>query len=194
MRFDSRSLVNFFFLAAVVAAALVSCQRSDREFGGVNRSKAPENPAYTAVANDSSTQDTTIVTAVLPVGEEVLDGKALFAANCSACHQLTGSGVPGAFPPLNNSPYVTGDNVERMASIILYGLQGEISVLGNTYNNVMAPLGGVLSDKKIAAIMTYVRGAWDNKAGAVTADVVTAARTKWGTRTMFKIEELGKEG
>ena len=193
MRFESRSWVNAVFLGLLIASALVACQRSDRELGGVSRSKARENPDYTAIADDESVNDKTVVLAVLPMGEEVLDGKALFAANCAACHQITGNGVPGAFPPLNKSPYVTSDNVERLASIILYGLQGEISVLGVNYNNVMAPLGGVLNDKKIAAIMTYIRGAWDNKAGAVQPEVVIAMRTKWGTRSMFNISELGKE-
>jgi len=193
MRFESRSWVNAVFLGLLIASALVACQRSDRELGGVSRSKARENPDYTAIADDESVNDKTVVLAVLPMGEEVLDGKALFAANCAACHQITGNGVPGAFPPLNKSPYVTSDNVERLASIILYGLQGEISVLGVNYNNVMAPLGGALNDKKIAAIMTYIRGAWDNKAGAVQPEVVIAMRTKWGTRSMFNISELGKE-
>jgi len=193
MRFESRSWVNAVFLGLLIASALVACQRSDRELGGVSRSKARENPDYTAIADDESVNDKTVVLAVLPMGEEVLDGKALFAANCAACHQITGNGVPGAFPPLNKSPYVTSDNVERLASIVLYGLQGEISVLGMNYNNVMAPLGGALNDKKIAAIMTYIRGAWDNKAGAVQPEVVIAMRTKWGTRSMFNISELGKE-
>jgi mono/diheme cytochrome c family protein len=193
MHFKGCRYANALFMLVVGATALVACQRSDKELANVDRSKAPENPPYTAVANDESIQTTTIVKAVLPEGEEVLDGQALFAANCSACHQLTGSGVPGAFPPLNKSPYVISDKTDRMAAIILYGLQGEIEVLGSTYNGVMAPLGGTLNDKKIAAIMTYIRSAWDNKAGPVTPDVVTGVRTKWGTRSMFKIEELGKE-
>lgn len=193
MRFESPRWIHALFAGLVVASALVACQRSDKDYGGVSRSRAPENPDYTVAANDESVQTTTVVTSVLPEGEEVLDGKALFAANCSACHQITGMGVPKAFPPLNKSPYVLSDNVERIASIGLYGLIGEIPVLGETYNGVMTPFGGVLNDKKLAAVLTYVRSAWDNKAGPVTPDVVAAMRKKWGTRAQFKIDELGKE-
>jgi len=184
-------LVNNVFIAGIALALLVACERSDVPYGNVKQS--PDSPSYAVGANDGDAQGTSIIQAVLPAGEEVLDGKALFAANCSACHQIHGNGVPGVFPPLNNSPYVVSDKVERMAAIVLYGLQGEIPVNGVTYNNVMAGLGGALNDKKIAAIMTYIRSAWDNKAGPVDPSVVTSVRQKYGTRAGFNINELGKE-
>jgi len=121
-----------------------------------------------------------------------LDGEALYAANCVACHQGNGKGVPAAFPPLDGSPYVTGDNLERMAAIMIYGLQGPIKVLGQDYNGVMAPLGR-LKDQELAAIATYIRGAWSNKAGAVDVKVFQESRAKYGTRSMFNISELGEE-
>jgi mono/diheme cytochrome c family protein len=76
---------------------------------------------------------------------------------------------------------------------MLYGLMGPIHVNGNLYNNVMAPLGGTLKDDELAAIATYIRGAWSNKAAPVGPEVFAAQRTKWGARGMFQIAELGEE-
>lgn len=191
MRLVGGSWADVFLVGVLVTATFVACERTDRDLAGVKRSRAPENPPYTAVADEGSSNTKTTVAAVLPEGEPVLDGKALFASNCAACHQVTGTGVPSVFPPLNKSHYVTSDNIERIAAISLYGLHGEIEVNGTKYNSVMAPLGGVLDDKKLAAILTYIRGAWDNKAGAVAPEAIAATRKKWGTRGFFKIEELG---
>ena len=111
-------------------------------------------------------------------------------ANCAACHQVTGQGVPGAFPPLAPSEYVTGDNVERLAAIMIYGLMGPIEVNGVTYNSVMAPLGATLGDEELAAIGTYIRSNWGNSSSPVGADVFAGTRTKYGARGPFQITEF----
>ena len=121
------------------------------------------------------------------------NGEELYVKNCGACHQQGGAGIPGAFPPLDKSPYVTGDNVERLAAIMVYGLSGPIDVLGTTYNSAMAPLGASLNDEQLAAIATYIRTAWSNEAGAIEASVFADVRAKYGTRAMFTIAELGEE-
>lgn len=180
-------------LIIAILTSLVGCERRSQDFGGV---ETPENsPAYSSSETPSAATEIAAVNvaSVAPKIAGELDGKALFAANCSACHQIGGTGVPGAFPPLVNSPYVIGDNVQRMASIMLYGLQGPINVLGTTYNSVMAPLGATLKDDELAAIATYVRSAWGNAASPVSADVFAELRQKWGTRSMFQISELGEE-
>lgn len=129
---------------------------------------------------------------VLPGGPQaVLDGAALYVSNCSACHQVTGQGLPSVFPPLAGSPYVT-KNEERLAAIMIYGLMGEIKVLGNTYNSVMAPLG-TLSDEELSAIAGYVRSSWGNDASPVVPEVFEQSRDKYGSRAMFNISELGEE-
>jgi len=179
---------------ALLVVGVIACDRSDRDYAAASSQKVSSHPTYSISADDESVRKETFVAAVLPQGEPVIDGQALFAANCSACHQITGSGVPGVFPPLNKSPYVTGDNLDRLASIILYGLQGPIKVLGTDYNNVMAGLGGALKDDQIAAIMNYVRGAWDNKdskGGEASKELVAKMRQKWGARGAFNITELG---
>ena len=123
-----------------------------------------------------------------------LGGRRYFKTNCSACHQVTGAGIPGVFPPLDASAYVTGDNLDRLASIMIYGLVGPIKVNGQQYNSAMAGLGATLKDEELAKIATYIRGAWSNKAGEVEPSVFAAMRTKWGARGPFAITELGEEG
>lgn len=181
-------------LLGFLVTALNSCERSERDYAGAARS--PGSPDYSVMPSEGGIQAHTFVASVLPQGEPVIDGAALYAANCSACHQINGNGIPGVFPPLNQSAYVVGDKLERFAAIVIYGLQGPITVNGTTYSNVMAGLGGALKDDQIAAIMNYTRSTWDNKdakGGEVTKDLVAGVRAKYGTRAMFNISELGEE-
>ncbi|GAA5532822.1 cytochrome c [Deinococcus aluminii] len=93
------------------------------------------------------------------------DGKALFTTNCAGCHQATGQGVPGAFPPLaghvGNLLAAQGGRA-YVEHVVLYGLNGKISVNGKTYNGVM-PAFGQLKDADLAAILNYVSTSWGNK-------------------------------
>lgn len=85
-------------------------------------------------------------------------------ANCLACHQANGAGIPSAFPPLSgHTPMLLGAEGGRdyMIKVVLYGLQGEINVLGASYNSVMTPLAH-LGDDAIAAVLNYSLHAWDN--------------------------------
>jgi mono/diheme cytochrome c family protein len=101
-----------------------------------------------------------------------IDGKALFEARCAACHQQTGLGLPGAFPPLAGSEWALGAPL-RPASIVVAGLGGSIEVKGQTFQGQMPTFRDQLTDAEIAAILTYVRGAWGN--GAPPVDVATVA-------------------
>ncbi len=92
-----------------------------------------------------------------------LDGQRGFLENCSACHQKDGRGVPGAFPALAGSKVVRGDPKEPLGRI-LNGRGG------------MPAFEGELSDPEIASILTYVRGAWGNKAGPILAEQVAGQR------------------
>lgn len=105
-------------------------------------------------------------------------GKTVYMTTCVACHQPTGAGLPMVFPPITNSPYVSG-SAERLAAIILKGNAGPFTVDGKQYNNVMVPQEMVLDDTKIAAVMTYVRANFGNTAGPVAADLVAATRKKF---------------
>ncbi len=172
---------------------LTACEREHRGYGGA---EGPElgSPEYTVTASLSTVPGTAHLEELVPKAESgVVDGPALFTKNCGACHQATGLGIPGVFPPLDKSPYVIGDNVDRLAAIMLYGLVGPIKVLGTTYSSAMAGLGGTMSDEELAAVATYIRTSWSNSAGAVDAATIAQSREKWGSRGPFTIQELGEE-
>jgi mono/diheme cytochrome c family protein len=104
-------------------------------------------------------------------------GKAQYGMICVACHQPTGLGIPGTFPPLAKSEYVNGDP-KRMVAIILKGVQGPISVCGTQFPGAVAmpPQGMTLDDKKIAGIVSFVRKSFGNDAPGITPDVVAEVR------------------
>lgn len=109
-----------------------------------------------------------------------VDGKAVFAAQCAACHQATGKGLPGVFPPLDGSEWVQGD-ARTVANILLHGINGKISVAGADYNGAM-PSFQQLSDAELAAVASHVRSTWSNKAPALSATLFEQER-KASTRT-----------
>ncbi len=103
-----------------------------------------------------------------------VDGKALYAAQCAACHQPTGKGVAGVFPPLDGSEWV-GGHPRVLANILLHGIDGEIEVLGTSYKGAM-PSFERLSDGELAAIATWLRGQWSNRADPVDAALFAQER------------------
>jgi mono/diheme cytochrome c family protein len=109
------------------------------------------------------------------------DGATIFAARCAACHQATGAGLPGVFPPLAGSNWVNGRDT-TVIQIVLHGIQGSLTVNGVTYNGAMPTFGAQLSDAEIAAVLTHVRSHWGNTAGAVGAPQVTAQRAATAQR------------
>jgi mono/diheme cytochrome c family protein len=119
-------------------------------------------------------------------------GEKLFIANCAACHQATGLGVPGAFPPLAKSAWVTGSE-ERIIKAVLAGLAGEIEVNGVKYNGNMPNIGAGLKDAQIAHIATYVRQAWGNTAEPVMDTKVAEVRKAIGNRAQYNPADLLKE-
>jgi mono/diheme cytochrome c family protein len=112
------------------------------------------------------------------------DGKQVFAGNCVACHQATGKGLPGVFPPLAGSEWVIGD--ERvLANILLHGIEGELMVAGNSFKGSM-PAFQQLGDAELAAVASYVRSEWSNQAAPVKPEVFAAARKAGARTTPFK--------
>jgi mono/diheme cytochrome c family protein len=108
-------------------------------------------------------------------GAPAVDGAAIFSARCAACHQATGAGLPGVFPPLAGSNWVNGRDT-TVIQIVLHGIQGSLTVNSAKYNGAMPTFGAQLSDAEIAAVLTHVRSHWGNTAGAVTAQQVAAQR------------------
>ncbi len=99
-------------------------------------------------------------------------GKAVYAQNCLTCHLADGLGVDGMNPPLAKTDYVLGDKT-RLTKVLLNGLQG-VEINGEQYRGVMP--AQELTDAQMAAVLTYVRNAFGNKASAVTVAEVKAVR------------------
>jgi nitrite reductase (NO-forming) len=106
--------------------------------------------------------------------DQVHAGQALFVGTCSVCHQANGAGLPGVFPPLAKSDYLTGDP-KRAIDVVLRGLSGKVTVNGTEYNSVMPPMNQ-LNDDEIANILTYVLNSWDNPGARILPDDVRKAR------------------
>ncbi|MCE0522293.1 MAG: cytochrome c [Methylacidiphilales bacterium] len=110
-------------------------------------------------------------------------GKKVYGGNCANCHQPSGEGQPGKYPPLAGSEWVLGSK-ERLAAILLKGLQGPVTVKGASFGtDVMPAQETVLTPDKIADLMTYLRASWGNNAGPVTVDEVNAAKTKFASHS-----------
>lgn len=105
-----------------------------------------------------------------PLKLSVQRGKEVYSELCITCHLPSGKGVPGAFPPLNPSNWLTNKREESIHAV-KYGLKGEIEVNGKPYNGVMLPLG--LDDEEVADVMNYTIQTW-NKGEIVTAAEVAA--------------------
>lgn len=155
-------------------------------------------PASTPAAAPAPATVATAATADLPGFEE---GKTLFATVCAACHQPTGLGLPGMFPPLAGSDWVNTPGAERIIRIVLHGFMGPITINGKPFNSPapMMPPQGALPDKQIAAVLTYVRNSFGNKAGAVTPEQVKAIRdaekartAMWDEASILKIPVTGQ--
>jgi len=121
-------------------------------------------------------------------------GQLVFEKNCQLCHQATGMGVPGQFPPLAGSEWVLAEGPGRIARIVLNGFSGPVTVKGAQFNNNMFAFRDLLSDEEIAAVLTFVRSEWGNAASPITPEQVKKIRdatldrsTQWNEAEVLKI-------
>jgi mono/diheme cytochrome c family protein len=115
--------------------------------------------------------------------------------HCVTCHQPNGQGLDPAFPSLEKSQWVAG-SPERLIKLAMYGLMGPLEINGKKYDGQvpMTPFGGMLKDDEMAAVLTFVRNSFGNKASAVTAGQVKAIRDANAGRLMFFMtDELLKQ-
>lgn len=98
------------------------------------------------------------------------DGQALYTSTCAPCHQASGEGITGAFPPLKGSEIVLDENPDRMIKIILMGYDARPDY------GVMTGFGQMLSNEEIAAIMNHERSSWGNSARPVTPEQIETIR------------------
>ena len=127
----------------------------------------------------------------MPTGGTANRGRVLYEVSCGACHQADGEGKEGVASPLAGSEWVTGSE-RRLLRISLDGVRGPIEVKGRRYQLEMPALRHVYGDEDMAAILTYIRGAWGNSASAITADSVGQVRAETARRgDSWTAEELG---
>jgi mono/diheme cytochrome c family protein len=129
----------------------------------------------------------------------IAQGREVYGRTCTACHQPGGLGTAGQFPPLAGSDWVNAAGPDRIIRIVLNGLQGPVKVNGTDFNNAMVPWKDTLKDDEIAAVITFIRQEWGNKAPAVTPAQISAVRdaTKdrndpWTADELLKVPEGGE--
>ena len=172
-------------LAAVVTFAIAAsaCVLYTPSVAGAQSKTTSKKSTVTTTSKSKSPAKPAAATATAAAAKEQLpDGKQVFSTTCAACHQATGEGVPGVYPPLAGSEWVTGDEA-KVVRILLHGVTGPIEVAGETFNSMMPPWGATLKDADIAAVLTYARSTWGNKGTPITAAKVASIRAATASRT-----------
>lgn len=103
-------------------------------------------------------------------------GKVVFEQVCALCHGVDGLGKPGQAPPFVGSEWVLSDVPARLIRIPLHGLNGPITVKGEQWALAMPAMGAAMPDEDLAAVLTYMRNSWGNKASEITPEQVAAQR------------------
>ena len=110
-------------------------------------------------------------------------------SHCATCHLTHGKGNANVYPPLAGSPWVLGDE-DRLVKMTLHGVWGKMVVDGKTYDPSrgvppMTAFRSLLKDDELAAVLTFVRNTWGNKASPVSPATVKRIRKETGDRTTF---------
>ena len=120
--------------------------------------EAMEPEKYTQwVANQKKKSEATVVDVnkIFTIDELKVEGEKVYAANCAACHQANGKGLPGAFPALDGSKVANGPKTKHVNIVV----NGETGTAMAAFKH--------LSDVDIAAVVTYERNAWGNSTGDI---------------------------
>lgn len=148
------------YLFIALASLMFACKSDNKE-------NQQEEDSYTIPSSEKSDSQS-------PLQESVARGKELYSDLCATCHLPTGKGIPGTYPPLDGSDWLTGKREESIHGV-KFGLKGEITVNGETYDNLMPPMG--LSDQEVADVMNYVMNSWSNNFDdMVTVEEVAAVK------------------
>jgi cytochrome c oxidase cbb3-type subunit 2 len=150
---------------AVALICVTTALTSPRLWHGWSTLAAVVSEAGTSLAKPNAAAD----------GAMQVSGRASFEADCAACHQESGQGIPGAFPALKGNRAVNKPDPTHHIQVVLFGEQG-MRVGGVRYLTPMPPFGARLSDREVGAIVNFERGAWGNHGGSVTVSEVTRVR------------------
>lgn len=125
----------------------------------------------------------------------VAKGQVAYEQLCFGCHQTTGLGNAGQAPPLKGSEWVQG-SPNALIRIPMHGLTGPIDVAGQHWDLQMPSFKGtpqVDDDETLAALLTYIRQAWGNKAPPILPEQVKAVRASTASRSsQWTPDELKK--
>lgn len=174
-------------VSIIVVSALVLIFGGGQLFSGANgfSDSIYISDYYQAAPRPSLGGDGGDVAAVAWIDSWTKDGKKVYG-NCIACHQASGLGIPGQFPPLIGSEWVDGGTT-RIGAILLHGINGSFKVGGQAYNGLM-PAWSTLPDEKIAQVATYVRREFgslpEGQDGVVTTEMIKAAREQFSGRVL----------
>jgi mono/diheme cytochrome c family protein len=116
-------------------------------------------------------------------GAFLLRGKVVYEQVCALCHGADGNGKPGQAPTFVGSEWVITDNIGRLIRIPLQGLNGPIKVKGVDWNLAMPAMGAALPNDDLAAVLSYMRNSWGNKASLISPEEVAAIRAATASRT-----------
>ena len=109
----------------------------------------------------------------------------LYQKACLPCHQADGKGLPGFYPSLESSDWVSGDP-GRLIRIVLHGLEGPITLNGEAFlSKTPIPMPGFagLGNEEIAQLLSYVRGDFGNQASAISGAQVQKVRMEEAQRS-----------
>ena len=173
----------------LLAAKPVAIERPDQVVPGTPTAKKLEKEAAAAAAQVVMPE----VDADAPIDPAVMEVGKMQFMTCMACHGAEGQGTPNLAPPLAGSDWVKGP-VENLIRIQLRGLQGPITVSGTEYK-LPAPMvpQSFQTDEQIAAVLTFVRNSFGNKASPVTAEQVKVFRGEVGL-PMLTVGDLKAPG
>ena len=135
-----------------------------------------------------------LVTGFSPVFAD--SGKQVYETFCIACHGANGEGVKGAAPPLAQSEWVSGP-ADRIANILLHGLQGKLTIHQQSYDLVMPPQVA-LNTQQIADVANYVRSQWGNYGETVSKGFIEEVKEReqsgmWQATKLAKKHRLNKK-
>ncbi|PHI19357.1 dehydrogenase [Lewinellaceae bacterium SD302] len=148
--------------------------------------------------NDTVAVDEVVLLPQHPEGEaygSFMRGQEIYKRDgyCGTCHQMSGKGLAASgFPPLDGTRWANGDT-ERLIKLTLNGLYGPIEVLGKKYPGQvpMTPYGGMLNDREIADVLTFVRNAFSNRSSVIQPEEVARVReTTKDKEGFYSPEEL----
>lgn len=189
----ARLLVILLLLACLAGGAALIVARPGRDSAPMG-DDSPSPPVLPDSSPAATPQPTPAVVPPLTADQLALmqQGEAFYAVACLACHQVHGHGQPGMAPSLINTPWVLGSE-QRLIRIVLQGLTGPVTVHDEQWNLIMPghAANPVLTDERIAGILTYIRRTWGNEASAVNPATVTQVRQATAGREQpWTVEEL----